>query len=104
MGGGAVSDDWRQVGPGRWELPRRRAVIVVEAPPRRLPRCEPRPWPLEPLLQAMGTDRPLWARAGDLGLQERQVHRLRRRGLTDEEADRLAVAAGFHPAEVWSGW
>lgn len=30
--------------------------------------------------------------------------RWRRRGLTDRMADRLAVLAGLHPAEVWPSW
>jgi len=30
--------------------------------------------------------------------------RYREKGLTDELADRLAVRAGYHPAEVWPEW
>ena len=36
-----------------------------------------------------------------LGVNVRQVFRLRERGLTTAEADEYAVRAGFHPAEVW---
>lgn len=33
-----------------------------------------------------------------------QLYRWRRTGLTVEQADVLAIRAGFHPAEVWSSW
>jgi hypothetical protein len=43
-------------------------------------------------------------KAEALRLHPRQYYRLRRSGLTVEQADELAVAAGFHPAEVWPNW
>lgn len=42
--------------------------------------------------------------AVELGIQYRQLHRLRRSGLTVEEADRFAVGVGMHPSSVWSSW
>jgi hypothetical protein len=39
-----------------------------------------------------------------LGIDTAQLHRWRRHGLTDDQADQLAVRAGFHPAEVWGEW
>ena len=39
-----------------------------------------------------------------LRISARTVHRYRHRGLTVLQADRLAVAAGFHPAEIWPDW
>lgn len=40
-----------------------------------------------------------------LGINERQVYRLRHIGLTADAADQLAVRLGHHPVEVWpSEW
>jgi len=39
-----------------------------------------------------------------LGLSERQVLRKKVEGLTWLEADRYAVACGWHPAAIWHGW
>jgi hypothetical protein len=39
-----------------------------------------------------------------LGVQARQLYRLRDRGLTWSQADTLAIHAGYHPAEIWSEW
>lgn len=36
-----------------------------------------------------------------LGVNERQVFRWRVYGVTEEQADRLAVAVGFHPWSIW---
>lgn len=68
--------------------------------------------PLQPLLDALPIDhqkaRPdvaapgVVAQAADLlAVSTRTVHRLRASGLTPQTADRLAVAAGFHPLAVW---
>ena len=42
--------------------------------------------------------------AGLLKVSSRTVVRYRRRGLSVVQADRAAVAVGFHPAEVWPNW
>lgn len=43
--------------------------------------------------------------AEDLGCDRRQVTRWVNNGVPVDTADRLAVALGMHPAEVWgSGW
>jgi hypothetical protein len=34
----------------------------------------------------------------------RTVHRYRSHGLNPTQADRVAVAVGYHPAEVWPDW
>jgi hypothetical protein len=39
-----------------------------------------------------------------LGVQPRQLYRWRDRGLTWDQADTLAIHAGYHPAEIWSEW
>lgn len=39
-----------------------------------------------------------------LDISPRTVHRYRRTGLSAMQADRIAVSAGFHPAEVWPDW
>lgn len=36
-----------------------------------------------------------------LGVRDRTIHRWRIEGLTFDQADRLAVRVGFHPANVW---
>lgn len=36
-----------------------------------------------------------------LGVNERQVFRWRMYGVTEEQADRLAPAVGFHPWSIW---
>ena len=39
-----------------------------------------------------------------LDISPRTVHRYRKGGLSAIQADRIAVSAGFHPAEVWPDW
>lgn len=39
-----------------------------------------------------------------LDISPRTVHRYRKAGLNAIQADRIAVSAGFHPAEVWPDW
>lgn len=60
-----------------------------------------RPWPLQPLLDMAGETKETFA--GRIGLSSAVMYRAEAKGLTDTQADRYAVAAGFHPAEVW-GW
>jgi hypothetical protein len=56
---------------------------------------------LEPLVQRYGNVSVL-ARA--LGIDRAQVARWRGHGLPVGSADRVAVAVGCHPAEVWPEW
>jgi hypothetical protein len=42
--------------------------------------------------------------AAELGVTQRSVFRYRRSGLTHNAADKLAIAAGYHPANVWPEW
>ncbi len=39
-----------------------------------------------------------------LGVSARTVWRWRASGLTELQADRVAVAAGLHPGSVWDTW
>ena len=70
---------------------------------RRGPICQPRPFEVD-ALERLLPGRCSVEKAATLGIQYRQLHRLRRSGLTVAQADALAVAAGFHPAEVWRDW
>lgn len=42
--------------------------------------------------------------AARVGITERHLLRLKHEGLTLLQADRYAVACGWHPASVWQGW
>lgn len=42
--------------------------------------------------------------AATVGISERHLLRLKAIGLTLLQADRYAVACGWHPASVWHGW
>lgn len=57
--------------------------------------------PLEPLVQRYGNGSIL-ARA--LGCHSTQVSRWRTDGLPLDSADRIAVAVGLHPVEIWPDW
>lgn len=57
--------------------------------------------PLEPLVARHGGVSGL-ARA--LGRNRAQVGKWRQRGVTLDSADRIAVALGLHPVEVWPEW
>ena len=43
-------------------------------------------------------------RAGALGVSRARVVAYRKRGLSEDQADRLAVHIGRHPGEVWPEW
>lgn len=61
-----------------------------------------RRYPLEPILRLTG-----WThvRVQQIAPCNGTEWRLRRQeGVTERIADRLAVAAGLHPATVWDGW
>lgn len=60
-------------------------------------------FPLAPLLVA--ANRPTHATVAEvMGVKTTTVHQWVQRGLSTHMADRLAVAFGLHPAEVWDGW
>jgi hypothetical protein len=56
-------------------------------------------WPIEPLLATGVTPAQLRARLGGAGYQRATVD-----GLSDQQADRIAIALGHHPANVWPDW
>lgn len=60
-------------------------------------------WPLEPLLAVTNLPN-VRALERAAGLTSGAGRRWEHRGLTDETADRVAVALGRHPAEVWPDW
>lgn len=63
----------------------------------------PRPWPFAPLERAAGADS-IRTLAIALHTYERRICRWRAEGLTDREADQLAIFVGSHPALIWPGW
>lgn len=69
---------------------------------RHSPRCAlvPHTWPLEPLLDLLGqrsAPRTFLASGAE-------IQRAADEGLSDVMADRWAIRAGVHPAQVWPGW
>lgn len=42
--------------------------------------------------------------ATTLGVRTRQIIRYREHGLTSAQADRVAIALGYHPANLWPSW
>lgn len=56
-------------------------------------------WPWAPLGAVLGGS--VRTQAALLGVHDRQVSRWRSYGLSDDQADRFAIAAGWHPREVW---
>jgi hypothetical protein len=57
--------------------------------------------PLEPLVRRYGT---VCGLARALGVHRTQASRWRAMGVPLDTADRLAVAVGLHPCEVWPEW
>jgi lambda repressor-like predicted transcriptional regulator len=57
--------------------------------------------PLEPLVTRHGG---VSALARALGRDRSQVGKWRRRGVSLDRADAIAVALGLHPVEVWPEW
>lgn len=69
----------------------------VRKPTRKV---EPRPWPLEPILEAAKLNKKALARI--VRVSPRTVNRAAAEGLTDEQADHWCIkAAGLHPACVY---
>lgn len=59
-------------------------------------------WPLEPVLDLPGVTPTAVVRA--LHISGDTYKRLTVDGLTDVQADRVAVRLGHHPATVWPDW
>lgn len=58
---------------------------------------------LAPLQQAAG--RPSHSDLAEMvGEKRATVAQWAQRGLNERQADRAAIAVGFHPAEVWADW
>lgn len=76
---------------------------TVSKRPRRGPKPQPRPFPMQALEKALR-----WPGSGRMGMlmgvHPRQVQRWRHNGLTLAQADLAAVRCGFHPSEVWPDW
>ena len=64
---------------------------------------QPKRYPLEPLARLVGASS-YTSLARELGVSGSMLSVYRTKGLTDAAADRLAVRAGWHPAEVWPEW
>jgi lambda repressor-like predicted transcriptional regulator len=60
-------------------------------------------WPLGPLLDVAGHP-PARILAAQVGVSPRTVWRWHHLGLSDLQADRAAVALGWHPANIWPHW
>jgi plasmid maintenance system antidote protein VapI len=56
---------------------------------------------IEPLVKMYGT---VCGLGRALGVHSTQVNRWRRTGLTIATADRLAIAVGLHPVDLWPEW
>lgn len=83
--------------------------VRVQHRPRReilaAPRGEPRPYPFEALEAILGgAGASARALAQRLSISHRSVSRWRRSGLTEAQADELAVRCGMHPCQVWPEW
>lgn len=76
-----------------------------------------RRYPLEPLarlagieLGRIGGSQPgqppagLAALAQQLGISHTMAQRLNTEGLSDQQADRYAIALGHHPGTIWPDW
>lgn len=59
-------------------------------------------WPWTPLGELLGGS--VRSQAERLGVDDAQVSRWKRAGLSDAMADRCAIRAGLHPAIVWPDW
>ncbi len=60
-------------------------------------------WPVEPLITAAGSP-PASELAARIGVSARTIWRWHHNGLTDEQADRAAIAIDQHPAIIWDHW
>lgn len=78
-------------------------MTAVTEPPTTRYRDRHAPHPIDPLYTATNsTDLQQLARA--LGISDRWARELKATGLTDEQADRYAIRAGYHPSVLWPHW
>lgn len=60
-------------------------------------------WPLQPLFEAAGTS-DYTELAYLTGFTARTIHRWTAAGISDNNADRAAIALGLHPYTIWPEW
>ena len=60
-------------------------------------------WPLQPLFEAAGTSE-YTELAYLTGFRTRTIHRWAAAGISDNNADRAAIALGLHPYTIWPEW
>ena len=60
-------------------------------------------WPIEAVLDACANP-PVTVFAARLGISTRTVWRWHHTGLSDTQADTIAVTLGYHPANIWPHW
>lgn len=68
------------------------AVDTVDSAPDR--------FPLQPLIDHAQPGS-LTALATQIGVEPRTIYRWRKTGLSEQQADRAAIAVGSHPALIW---
>jgi len=67
---------------------------------RHSPKCSGPRWPVQPLLDVLGS-RPVCA---TLHCSGEEIERAKREGVADFTADRWALRAGVHPVVIWPDW
>lgn len=112
--GGGRRQVARTVTGGRAEAVAALALLAVEhgvdvdplddtpPDPWRCQAGEPRPYPVQALLEA--ADATVGVLAQRCGVPDRTLYRWLDLGLTEGQVDELAVRAGLHPGEVWPAW
>lgn len=65
---------------------------------------KPRPYSFRRLLDVAWPSTSIMEVSRILGIHPRQLHRWLHYGLTERQADTLAIAAGLHPSLVWPDW
>ncbi len=60
-------------------------------------------WPLDAVLDACANP-PVTVLAARLGISTRTIWRWHHTGLSDTQADTIAVTLGYHPANIWPHW
>lgn len=60
-------------------------------------------WPLDAVLDACANPS-AGVLAARLGVSTRTIWRWRHSGLSDAQADHIAVALDYHPAIIWPDW
>jgi len=60
--------------------------------------------PLERLARNGDAEMTTITLASALGVDRRTIHKWRRTGLSEWQADRAAITLGVHPGTVWAEW